>query len=49
MDFNAKFARYNTVEHSESHCEYYTPGGKKDLYFVLTSKLDILHRNLKYY
>ena len=47
MDFNAKLARYNAVEHSESYCEYY--GGKKDLYFMVTSKLDILLRNLKYY
>ena len=48
MDFNANFTRYNAVGCSESQIEYLTPGGKKDLYFVVTSKLDILLRNLKY-
>ena len=43
MNFNAKFARYNAVECSESYIvSIKLLGGKKDLYFVVTSKLDIL-------
>ena len=42
-DFNTGFTRYNAVECSESYIvSIKLLGGKKDLNFVATSKLDIL-------